>query len=147
MLAAAPACYGTAERFALVWLGLRTSESKRAVYVGEQAMLEAMGFSRTALYRVLARLAADGLVVPMHKARAGARQRYQLVDRAAPICGRHPGCTQSRVPLVGPSASRSRHPRPAHEGPAGGTPNGERRLNGGPDHLAPIHTLDLRRNP
>jgi hypothetical protein len=146
MLTLAPDCYGLPERALLLYLGTLTSEAKRQVYVGHDRMLTELGIKRANLYRLLARLEGDGLVVRLRNARAGTRQQYALlVDRDRPACGRHPQCGQSRVQRNGPSGSRGLDPAHAHEGPAQWTPNGERRINGDLDHLAVVDIADLRR--
>ena len=109
----------------LMWFGLRTSENKLAVYVGQQALIDAMHLQRAGTYKVLARLVADGLVVPLHSARAGTRQRYQLIpERKVPSCGQHPGCHLSRVHSRRPLGSTPVDPSHAHQGLLQWTPNG-----------------------
>lgn len=145
MLTLAPDCYGLPERALLMYLGMKTSEARRQVYVGQAAMIDALGVHRATLFRILAKLTADGLVVPLRNARAGTRQQYALmVDKDRPACGQHPSCTRARVAPTRPSGSHVRDPRPVREGRMYATPNGNRRLNGTPDRLAALNITELR---
>ena len=146
MLTLAPDCYGLPERALLLYLGTLTSESKRQVYVGEERMTTDLGVSRSQVYRLLRRLSDDGLVVRLRNTQPGRRQQYALVvDRDALTCGRHPSCRPERVAPVRREGSHVRDVIPAGTGRMDDTPNGERRLNGAPDHLKVVDIADLRK--
>lgn len=119
-----PDCATRADRDVLTELALTATDQTRRVWIGERSMLDALGYSRSGLYRALARLRDFGLVQGIRVPRAGVRQEYVLlVPPQSLACPTHPGCR---------SAPRERAELPRESGA---------RITGQPDRLAPVGRL------